>query len=91
MDADKKIKKEFRFQVFENEVIIEPLSGKHELTIIWLHHLYRNAADLSIFFMHGVSLELEVSSLSIYLFLTHNPFSERQNRPPSGSGESYLS
>ena len=70
MESEKKLVKDINIRWFDNEIVIEPASGKHEITFIWFHHIYKNAIDPASFLIRGPTLQFEVNSSYTPTFLT---------------------
>lgn len=55
-----KLIREFNIKLYETECIIEPPSGSHEITLIWLHGMTMKASDSIRFFLQESALNLPV-------------------------------
>lgn len=51
---------EFHVKIYENEAIIDPPTGTHQITVIWLHGMTMKAADSIKFFSQGSTLSIPV-------------------------------
>lgn len=52
--------KAFNLKIYEDETILEPTNGPHEITIVWMHGLGMEAINCVKFFLKGNSLRFPV-------------------------------